>query len=236
MNEKMPEVKISFYTKYIKRFFDVILSSVAIIIFSPVFLFLILLELIIHGRPVIYSQERPGLYGKIFKMYKFRSMTNERDEHGKLLSEDKRITKFGKIIRRLSLDELPELINIIKGDMSIIGPRPLLIEYLPLYSARHAMRHFVKPGLACVRIISSDSKTWTWREQFENDIFYIEHISFFTDVRMILAVVKEVLKGSEYRTSDTRVPFNGKNLDETRSKQDIDIESHFDSERGGCNS
>ena len=179
-------------------------------------------ELIFHGSPVIYKTKRPGKDSKIFELYKFRSMTNAKDENGVLLSENKRITKFGLFLRRTSIDELPELLNIIRGDMSIIGPRPLLTEYLPLYSQRHAMRHSVRPGLACVRIMPSDSKTWTWREQFENDIYYIKHVSFVTDVRMIFAIIKEVIKGCDYRANDTRVPFDGTNLDETRSKHEIE--------------
>ena len=232
-SEKIPVVSNSFYAKYIKRLLDIVLSGIAIICLSWLYLIVIVLELIIHGRPVIYKTRRPGKDGKIINLYKFRSMTNERGEDGMLLPEEERLTKFGLFIRKTSIDELPELINIIKGDMSIIGPRPLLIEYLPLYSDRHAMRHAVRPGLACVRIMPSDSKTWTWREQFENDIFYIEHISFLTDVRMVFAVIKEVIKGSEYRANDIRVPFDGKNLDETRSKLEIGVVSHFDSVQGG---
>ena len=188
-----------------------------------------ILELILHGSPVIYKTKRPGKDSKIFELYKFRSMTNAKDENGVLLPENKRITKFGLFLRRTSIDELPELLNIIRGDMSIIGPRPLLTEYLPLYSQRHAMRHSVRPGLACVRIRPSDSKTWTWREQFENDIYYIKHVSFVTDVRMIFAIIKEVIKGCDYRANDTRVPFDGTNLDETRSKHEIEGMVRYDS-------
>lgn len=212
----------SFYSKVIKRLFDIILSGLALIVLSPLLLIVCILELIYHGKPVIYKTKRPGKDGKIFSLYKFRSMTNERDENGILLPEDKRLTKLGLILRKTSLDELPELINIIKGDMSIIGPRPLLTEYLKLYSTRHAMRHSVRPGLACVRIMPSESKTWTWREQFENDIYYIENISLITDIKMIIAVVKEVIKGSEYRANDTRIPFTGDNLDDTSSKDELE--------------
>lgn len=222
-------VRKTFYAIVVKRILDIVLSGIAIIVLSPVFLVIAILELVIHGRPIIYSTKRPGKDGKIFKMYKFRSMTNEVGEDGWLLPEEQRITKFGRIIRKTSLDELPELFNILKGDMSIIGPRPLLIEYLNYYSPRHAMRHAVRPGLGCFRIIPTKSKTWTWREQFENDIYYIEHVSFITDVKMIFAVIKEVFKASDVRADDTRPPFMGDNLDETRSKKEVGKIVHFDS-------
>jgi undecaprenyl phosphate N,N'-diacetylbacillosamine 1-phosphate transferase len=171
----------------------------------------------------LYKAKRPGKDGKLFQLYKFRSMTNECGEDGLLLPEDKRLTKFGLFLRKTSIDELPELFNIIKGDMSIIGPRPLLVRYMDLYSTRHLMRRCVRPGLACVRIRPSESKTWTWREQFENDIYYIEHISFKTDLKMIFAAIREVLKGCDYRVKATRVPFDGENLDETRSKEEAGL-------------
>lgn len=226
MNSKYADTNVkpsnTLYSRYIKRTFDICLSGVAIIILSPVLLVTCVLELIFHGKPILYETRRPGKDGKIFRMYKFRSMTNERDENGLLLTEDKRLTKFGAFIRKTSIDELPELFNIIKGDMSIIGPRPLLVEYLDLYTPRHAMRHCVRPGFACFRIIPSESTTWTWGEQFENDIWYVEHVSLWTDVRMVLAVIKEVFKASDTRANDSRVPFDGKNLDETRSKDEIE--------------
>lgn len=221
--------KKSLYSLVIKRILDMIFSVLAFICLSPFMLVICILELILHGSPVIYKTKRPGKDSKIFELYKFRSMTNAKDENGVLLPENKRITKFGLFLRRTSIDELPELLNIIRGDMSIIGPRPLLTEYLPLYSQRHAMRHSVRPGLACVRIRPSDSKTWTWREQFENDIYYIKHVSFVTDVRMIFAIIKEVIKGCDYRANDTRVPFDGTNLDETRSKHEIEGMVRYDS-------
>lgn len=217
------------YSKYIKRLLDILLSGIALIVLSPLFLVIVILELKFHGKPVIYKTKRPGKDAKIFEMYKFRSMTNECGEDGYLLPEKDRLTKFGRFIRRTSIDELPELINILRGDMSIIGPRPLLIEYLKYYTPRHAMRHCVRPGFACFRIMPSESKTWTWREQFENDLFYIEHISFITDVRMVLAVIKEVFKASDTRANDTRVPFLGNNLDDTRSKEEMGEVVRFDS-------
>ena len=229
MEDRIPKVRKSFYSIFVKRVLDVGLSGVALIVLSPLLLIVCIFELVFHGRPIIYKTKRPGKDGKIFNMYKFRSMTNERGENGYLLPEAKRLTKFGHFIRKTSIDELPGLMNILKGDMSIVGPRPLLIEYMNYYNPRHAMRHAVRPGLTLERIIKTDSQTWTWREQFENDIWYIEHISFITDVRMIFAIVKAVFKGSEYRASDTRAPFDGTNLDETRGRDELGIEKHFNS-------
>ena len=189
---------------------DILLSGLAILVLSPILLIISILELIYHGSPIFYVQERPGLYGKMFKLYKFRSMTNETDENGVLLPSEKRLTSFGRFIRRFSLDELPELFCIITGKMSIIGPRPLLAKYLSLYSNRHMHRHDVRPGFACVPL--KPMKTWTWNDQFENDLWYVANCSFFVDVRMIIAVIKETLSGAEYRVDDTRPEFNGSNL------------------------
>lgn len=205
INMTVPKVKKSFYSLIIKRALDIVISGVAILGLSPIFLLLIVLELVYHGKPIFFVQQRPGLKGKIFNIYKFRSMTNETDENGNLLPGEQRVTNFGRILRRLSLDELPELFCIFIGKMSIIGPRPLLPEYLPYYSNRHKMRHAVRPGLACVSLKAS--KSWTWNDQFENDIWYVENISFLIDSKMIFAVAKEVFSGSEYRVNDTREKF-----------------------------
>lgn len=229
MNKHLPKVKKTFYSVVIKRALDIIFSGLGLIILSPILLIVSILELIFHGQPIIYCTKRPGKNGKFFNMYKFRSMTNERGKDGYLLPEKKRLTKFGYFIRKTSIDELPGLINILKGDMSIVGPRPLLIEYMKYYNPRHAMRQAVRPGLTLERITKTNSKTWTWREQFENDIWYIEHISFITDVKMIFAIIRAVFRGSEYRASDTRMPFDGTNLDETRRRNEVKIEKHFDS-------
>ena len=210
MAENMPKVKRTLYTIVIKRFLDIVLSSLAIIILSPILIIISILELIFHGVPILFSQERPGLHGKIFKVYKFRSMTNAKDENGNLLPEDKRATSFGKLLRRLSLDELPELFCIFTGKMSIIGPRPLLVRYLPLYSERHMHRHDLRPGFACVPL--KHISTWTWNDQFENDIWYIENCSFLVDVKMLFAVLREAIVGADYRVSGMREEFNGKNL------------------------
>lgn len=219
----LPRPKNSVYTRYIKRVLDIFLSLIAIIILSPVYIIIYILELVYHGTPAIYKTQRPGLNCKLFCLYKFRSMTNKRDQNGDLLPEEDRLTKFGYFLRRFSLDELPELINILRGDMSIIGPRPLLTEYLPLYTERHMLRHCVRPGLACVRIHEKESdNSWTWAEQFENDIYYIEHMSFLLDVKMVLAVLKAAVKGSEERSLANRVTFNSENLYEKRSRSEIE--------------
>lgn len=210
MTKETPKAKRTIYTRFVKRGLDVLLSGLALLILSPLLLLIAILEIIFHGRPVLYSQERPGLHGKVFKLYKFRSMTNETDENGVLLPSEQRLTSFGRFIRRFSLDELPELFCIFTGKMSIIGPRPLLVDYLPFYTERHMMRHEVRPGFACVPL--KPTKTWTWKDQFENDVWYVENCSFLIDVRMLFAVARETLIGSEYRVGDTREEFNGTNL------------------------
>ena len=187
MRDEIPKAKRTFYTVVVKRLLDIILSGLAIVVLSPLLLVLSVLELIYHGRPILFAQERPGLHGKIFKVYKFRSMTNARDENGDLLPEDQRATKFGRMIRRLSLDELPELFCILTGKMSIIGPRPLLVRYLPYYTERHQHRHDVRPGFACVPL--KPMKTWSWNDQFENDIWYMENCSFIVDVKMVFVIL-----------------------------------------------
>ncbi|MBR1431789.1 sugar transferase [Ruminococcus sp.] len=210
MSEKIPKVKKTLYTTVFKRFFDIALSGIAILFLSPLFIVISLLELVFHGYPILFSQERPGLHGEIFKLWKFRSMTNAKDKTGKLLPSEQRLTPFGKFIRRFSLDELPELFCILTGKMSIIGPRPLLKQYLPLYSKRHRMRHEVRPGFACVPL--KPMKTWSWNDQFENDIWYVENCSLIVDIKMIFAVLREAIAGSEYRANDTRTEFTGDNL------------------------
>lgn len=210
MDELLPKAKKNLYTVLVKRLLDILLSGIAIVILSPLFLITSIFELIYHGRPILFSQERLGYHGRIFRIYKFRSMTNEKDENGKLLPSEQRLTKFGKIIRKISIDELPELFCIFKGDMSIIGPRPLLVKYLPLYTKRHMQRHEVRPGLACYSL--KPLKSWSWNDQFENDIWYIENCSFLVDLKMIFVILKEVIHGSEYRVNDTREEFSGENL------------------------
>lgn len=210
-NEKIPVVKDTFYTRHGKRAIDIILSCLGIIGSSPLYLIISLLELKFHGRPIMYVSRRPGKDEKVFSIYKFRSMTNEEDTDGKLLPEEQRVTKFGKFLRRTSLDEIPEFFNILKGDMSIIGPRPLLIEYLPLYSDRHKYRHKIRPGLVCLKL-KKDRRQWTWEEQFENDIWYVENCSLMVDIKMMLRLIEEELRGSEERTSGKREGFEGYNF------------------------
>lgn len=220
----IPEPKISIYSKYIKRLLDILLSGCAILVLSPILLIIAVLELIYHGRPIFYIDKRPGKDGKIFNMYKFRSMSNECDEQGRLLHPSKRITRFGRILRRTSLDELAGLFNVFNGTMSIIGPRPLMKDYLPLYNERHKYRHYVRPGLACWNLNGGDnvtSSTWTWNIQFESDIYYVENVSLWLDIRMIFKTIKIMLSKSEMRTNSGRVKFDGKNLNETRTSQQV---------------
>ena len=207
---KVPVVRRSIYSIYIKRLLDIVLSGMALLVLSPVFLAVAVLELIFHGRPVMYASQRPGKDEKLFHLYKFRSMTNECDENGELLPEEQRLTRFGHFLRRTSLDEIPEFLNVFKGEMSIIGPRPLLVSYLPLYSERYHHRHDVRPGLVCPKL-HKDGKPWSWGAQFENDIWYVEHVSFMVDVKMVMRMVEETFRGSEVRTNGTRQEFDGKN-------------------------
>lgn len=223
---EIPTPKESFYTKCIKRLLDIVISGMAIIVFSPIYLIIAVLELIYHGRPIMYKSKRPGKDGELFDLLKFRSMTNECDETGKLLPAADRVTPFGRVLRRLSLDELAGLFCVFMGKMSIIGPRPLLTEYLPLYNERHKFRHSVKPGLVCLKIDGNDkisTNTWTWYNQLENDIFYVENVSFLVDVKMVFKAFKAVFVGSDMRTNADRVRFNGKNLYETRPKHEVDL-------------
>lgn len=181
------------YQKYIKRILDLVCTIPALIVLSPVLLVVAILVRIKHGSPVIFAQERPGYKEKIFKMYKFRTMTNEKDENGKLLPDEKRLTKFGKFLRKSSLDELPELWNIIKGDMSIIGPRALLVKYLPYYTPEQHRRHDVVPGLVGLAALHGRNNQ-SWDDKFKYDIEYVDNISFLMDLKILFAAVKVVLK------------------------------------------
>ena len=172
---------------------DIILSLLAILILSPVYLVLAVLVRVKLGSPVLFHQDRPGLHGKIFPMYKFRSMTDERDEKGELLPDEKRLTSFGKKLRATSLDELPELFSILKGDMSIVGPRPLLVQYLPLYNEEQSHRHDVRPGLTGWAQVNGRN-TLTWEEKFRYDVEYTRKYSFTMDVKIIFMTVGNVLK------------------------------------------
>lgn len=199
-----------FYERFIKRPQDFILALVALIILSPVFLIVTILVKIRLGSPVIFIQDRPGLNEKIFKMYKFRSMTNARDGNGELLSDAVRLTKFGKLLRATSLDELPELINILRGDMSIVGPRPLLVQYLSLYNEYQKRRHDVRPGLTGFAQVNGRNSI-SWKEKFDLDIKYIERVSFIGDWKIIFLTVKKVFirDGIDSETSITMESFKG---------------------------
>ena len=181
------------YKKFIKRFLDFILSLIALIILSPILLIIYILVRIKLGKPAIFKQQRPGKNEKIFTLYKFRTMTDDKDEEGNLLPDEQRLTKFGKILRSTSLDELPELFNILKGDMSIVGPRPLLVEYLPLYNEEQKRRHEVRPGLTGLAQVSGRNNL-DWDERFKEDIYYIKHISFMKDIKIIFKTMVKVIK------------------------------------------
>lgn len=207
--EKM-EHKPTFYEKYVKRFFDIILSLFALILLSPVMLIVAILVRTKLGSPVIFCQERPGKNERIFKLYKFRSMTDKRDEKGELLPDEVRLTKFGKLLRSTSLDELPELWNILRGDMSIVGPRPLLVKYLPLYNEVQKHRHDVRPGLTGWAQVHGRNLQ-SWEERFEHDIWYVQNINFMTDIKTIILTVKCVFKrtGVSSENSVTMEEFLG---------------------------
>lgn len=180
------------YRKYFKRFFDVVLSACALVVLSPVLLIVAALVRVKLGSPVIFCQERPGKDERIFKMYKFRTMTDARDEEGRLLPDEARLTKFGRMLRSTSLDELPELWNILKGDMSIVGPRPLVVEYLPYYTEEERHRHDVRPGLTGLAQVSGRSFL-RWEEIFAYDVTYVRAISLTQDVRIVFRTVGKVL-------------------------------------------
>ena len=199
-----------FYERFIKRPQDFILSLIALIVLSPVFLVLAILVRAKLGSPVIFKQERPGLNGRIFTLYKFRSMSDARDENGNLLPDEVRLTRFGKILRSTSLDELPELVNILKGDMSIVGPRPLLVRYLPLYNEHQARRHEVRPGFTGYAQVHGRNAI-TWEDKFDKDVYYVDHVSFLMDWKIIFRTVLTVLKreGISSSSSVTMEPFRG---------------------------
>lgn len=190
------------YKKYIKRLLDILISFCGLVILSPVILIVAILVKIKLGSPIIFRQERPGKNEKIFKLYKFRSMTNKKDENGELLPENERLTKFGKILRSTSLDELPELFNILKGDMSLIGPRPLLVKYLPYYNEKEKHRHDVRPGLTGLAQINGRNAL-NWEERFEYDIQYVNNITFINDLKILFLTFYKVIKKDNVITAGT---------------------------------
>ncbi len=183
------------YKNFFKSLFDRILALILIIILSPIMIIVAILIYLWDGRPVIFTQKRPGFHEKIFKIYKFRTMTNERDKDGNLLPDAERLKGIGKIIRSLSLDELPQLFNVLKGDMSFIGPRPLLIEYLPLYNERQKKRHNVKPGITGWAQVNGRNAI-SWEQKFEYDVWYVENLSFLIDMKILWMTILKVLKRS----------------------------------------
>lgn len=195
------------YAKYIKRILDFILSFIALIVLSPVFLIIAILVRIKLGSPIIFKQERPGKDEKIFTLYKFRTMTDKKDENGNLLPDSERLTKFGKALRSTSLDELPELFNILKGDMAIVGPRPLVVEYLPYYTDEERHRHDVRPGLTGLAQVSGRNLL-RWEEKLEKDIEYVKKYDFLYDLKIILMTIKKVLLRKDVISSE-EINING---------------------------
>lgn len=195
------------YRKYIKRLLDIVISLVALVVLSPVLLVLAILVRCKLGAPVIFHQERPGYHEKIFKLCKFRTMTDERDEEGNLLPDSVRLTKFGRILRATSLDELPELWNILKGDMSIIGPRPLLISYLPYYTEEERLRHTVRPGLTGLAQVSGRNLL-DWDKRFATDVTYVKNLTFAMDVKIFFLTIKKVFVREDIEVDTNQVEGN----------------------------
>lgn len=198
------------YANYVKRILDLTLSLIAVILCSPIFLILFLLVRFKLGSPVLFTQERPGKDEKIFRLYKFRTMTSQTDAQGELLPDEIRLTSFGKKLRATSLDELPELFNILKGDMSIVGPRPLLVKYLPLYNEEQRHRHDVRPGLTGQAQVHGRNAI-SWEEKFKHDVEYTRNVTFLNDCKIILATILKVIKkdGISSETSATMEEFRG---------------------------
>ena len=212
-----PPRKKSIYCRFFKRPMDIILSLCAIVVLAPVLLIIAILVRVNLGSPVLFKQKRPGLNGKIFTLYKFRTMADERDENGTLLPDSERLTKFGEFLRSTSLDELPELFNIIKGDMSIVGPRPLLVQYLPLYNEHQKRRHEVRPGLSGLAQISGRNAI-SWEEKFNLDVEYVDNINFIGDWKIIFLTLKKAFMREDINseTAATMELFKGTNNAEER--------------------
>ena len=195
------------YERFIKRPMDCFLATLSLLFLSPVILILSLLVRVFLGSPVLFEQDRPGKDGKVFKLYKFRTMTDKRGEDGQLLADEKRLTTFGKVLRSSSLEELPELFNIIKGEMSLIGPRPLLVKYLPLYNEEQAKRHDVRPGLTGLAQ-SRGRNSLSWEEKFRLDVEYVNHITFLGDLKIIIDTIRSVLNSEGISADgDVTMPF-----------------------------
>ena len=210
--------KPGFYEKYIKRPQDFLCALFAIIVLSPAMFSTAVFVRVKLGSPVVFKQQRPGKGGKIFRLYKFRTMTDERDEKGKLLPDEVRLTKFGRLLRSTSLDELPELINILKGDMSVVGPRPLLVRYLDRYNSHQARRHEVRPGFTGYAQVHGRNAI-SWEEKFDMDVKYVDHITFLGDWKIIFQTVKTVLlkEGICSDTSATMEEFMGTDVQQRKA-------------------
>ena len=205
------------YQKWLKRLIDIVVSAAGIIVLSPVLLILWMLVRVKLGKPAIFTQERPGKDEKIFKLYKFRSMTDERDEKGELLPDEVRLTAFGEKLRGTSLDELPELFNILKGDMSLIGPRPLLVGYLPYYTKREQLRHSVRPGLTGLAQVSGRNFI-AWDDRLAKDVEYVENLSLLLDLKIFLKTVMVVFKKEDVAVETDSV--EGYLWDERKRRED----------------
>lgn len=205
------------YNKYVKRLFDIIISAVGLIVLSPLMLVLWLLVRLKLGKPAVFVQERPGRDEKIFRLYKFRTMTDARDEKGELLPDEVRLTDFGKKLRSTSLDELPELFNILKGDMSLIGPRPLLVAYLPYYTKREQLRHTVRPGLTGLAQVSGRNFI-AWDQRLSKDVEYVEGLSFLMDLKILFKTVMVVFKKENVAVDTDSV--EGSLCDERERRED----------------
>lgn len=201
------------YARYIKRIIDFCIAAVALLVLSPLLLVVtVWLHFANRGAGAFFFQERPGKDARIFKVVKFKTMTDERDAAGQLLPDEQRLTRVGRFVRSTSLDELPQLWNVVRGDMALIGPRPLLVQYLPLYSPRQARRHEVRPGITgWAQCHGRNAISWT--QKFEYDVWYVDHLTFLTDLKVIWLTVKTVLtrSGISHEGSATMEPFNGKN-------------------------
>lgn len=212
LQKKMQHFLSRMYVKYGKRIMDVMMSIIGILVIFPCFMFLYLLLFIINsGKPFFY-QQRPGMNGRIFKLIKFKTMNDKRDANGTLLPDAQRLTPVGRFMRALSLDELPQLINVLKGDMSFIGPRPLLVRYLPLYNARQKRRHEVRPGMTGWAAVNGRNAQ-TWEQKLESDVWYVENLSFLLDLKILLMTMLKVVRreGINDLNDQMTKPFTGTN-------------------------
>ena len=201
------------YKRFFKRPIDIFCALSAIIVFGWLYIIVAILVRVKLGSPVLFKQDRPGKDEKIFKLYKFRTMTDERDENGNLLPDDVRLTKFGRLLRKTSLDELPEAFNILKGDMSVVGPRPLLVQYLPYYTEEERHRHDVRPGLTGLSQVNGRNLL-DWEQRFNLDVYYVENITFKNDILIVLRTIVNVVKRKDITIGSTHIL---KNLDKERS-------------------